>query len=98
MNIPLKSIPEYIIVDTSTPTRPAPVVNGFIRLDQIKQKLAQYLSATYFGPAKSILLRAIRKQYMTTWPGLSVNLINKRLPKSMHTAKGYLESKIHKNN
>ena len=28
---------------------------------------------------------------MTTWPGLPVNLINTHFPKSMHTAKGYLD-------
>ena len=38
---------------------------------------------------RSLLL--VKLTPLNTWPGLSVNLINKYLPKSMHTAKDHLD-------
>ena len=90
-DIPFKSSSEHIPVDKYTPNGPTPVANGVLHLYQTKQELAQYLSATCFDPAPSTLLRAIRKQHMTTWPGLSTNFINERLQKLMHAAKGHLD-------
>ena len=90
-DILLKGNTEDTPLAITSPIKPVPVENGVICLDQTKQELAQYLSATCFGPAPSTLLCAIRKQHLNTWPGLSVNLISKYLPKSMHTAKGHLD-------
>jgi hypothetical protein len=64
-------------------------VNGILRTDKPKQKLATYLHATLGSPAPSMLLRAIRCGHLTTVPGLTTNLISKHLPKSIATTLGH---------
>ena len=74
--------------------RRTPVANGVIRLDQTKSELAQYLSGAMFNPAKSTLVRAVRKKHLITFPGLTTNLISKHLPKSLATSKGHLDQEF----
>ena len=95
-DIPLSSILEHILENISNPNTSTPVASSVLRLDKTKQELAQYSSATCFVPVLSTLLRAIRKKHTTKWSGLTVNLINKHLPKSMHTAKVHLDQEAKK--
>ena len=90
-DIPLSSISEHLSENVPTPNTSTPVANGVLHLDQTKQEFAQYLSAIYMGPVSSTLLRAIRKKHMTTWSGLTINLINKHLLKLIYIAKGHLD-------
>ena len=65
-------------------------INVIIRKDKSKQELARYLHACCFSPTTNTLLAAIKKNFLTTWPGLTVDLIRKHLPASTSTAKGHL--------
>lgn len=63
--------------------------NGILRLDQPKADLASYHHAALGSPVSSTLLRAIRRGHLTTWPGLTTQLIAKHLPKSIATTLGH---------
>ena len=63
--------------------------NGILRLDQSREQLAVYHHTTLGSPAASTLLRAIRRGHLTTFPGLTTQLISKHLPKSVATALGH---------
>jgi hypothetical protein len=63
--------------------------NGILRLDKPKTELAQYFHATLGSPVPSTLIRAIRRGHLTTWPGLTTQLISKHLPKSIATTLGH---------
>jgi hypothetical protein len=63
--------------------------NGILRTDRPKQELAKYLHTTLGSPVPSTLLRAIRSTHLTTFPGLTTNLISKHLPKSLATVLGH---------
>jgi hypothetical protein len=65
--------------------------NGILRLDKTQEELALYHHATLGSPAPSTLLRAIRRGHLTTFPGLTTQLIVKHLPKSIATALGHLD-------
>eukprot|EP00957_Ditylum_brightwellii_P206294 15347724-Ditylum_brightwellii.AAC.1 len=49
-----------------------------------------YLHAAAFFPCIKTWKKAITAGYFTTWPGLTVDMVNKYLDKSMSTAKGHL--------
>ena len=70
------------------------MANGILRKMQTKKELAEYLSAACFNPSPSSFLQAIITKHFMSWPGLIVNLINKCLPKSIATAKGYLDQEF----
>jgi hypothetical protein len=63
--------------------------NGMLGTDQPKQELATHLHTTLGSPVPSTLLRAIRSTHLTTFPGLTTNLISKHLPKSLATVLGH---------
>ena len=74
----------------SLPITPPPhQANGILRTDRPRQELAEYHHATMGSPVSSTLLRAIRRHHLTTFPGLSTNLISKHLPKSLATVLGH---------
>ena len=64
--------------------------NIIIRKDKTKLELAQWLHASCGSPNHSTFIKAIEKGNFISWPGLSVNLINKHLPPNEATAKGHL--------
>ena len=70
------------------------MANGVIRQDQNKQKLAQYLHASRFSPAIYAMLRAIKQNNLTTFPGLISQLISKHLSKNVATSKGHLDQEF----
>ena len=70
------------------------VANGVINLNQTKYELAVYLAAALFNPAKFILLRAICRNHLTTWPGLTAQMIAKHLLQRIATAKGHLDQEF----
>jgi hypothetical protein len=63
--------------------------NGILRLDKPKEELAIYHHAALGSPVPSTLLRAIRQGHLTTFPGLTTELISKHLPKSIATTLGH---------
>ena len=66
--------------------RPTPSnsINVIIRKRQTKQDLATYLHAACFGPKISTLIRAVKNNQFTTWPGLTAKLL-KQLPNNIIT-------------
>ena len=75
----------------SIPLQVPPIhqANGILRLDSSREQLAIYHHATLGSPAPSTLLRAIRRGHLTTFPGLTTQLISKHLPKSIATTLGH---------
>ena len=63
--------------------------NGILRLDLPKQELAVFHHVTLGSPVVSTLLRAIRRGHLISFPGLTVELITKHLPKSVATVLGH---------
>ena len=76
----------WTIPISSAPTHQA---NGILRTDSTKMELAAYLHATLGSPVPSTLIRAIRRGHLTTFPGLTTNLISKHLSKSVATVLGH---------
>ena len=75
-SIPIKSPPSH-------------QANGILRTDKTSHDLAKYHHATLGSPVPSTLLRAIRRGHLTTFPGLTINLISKHLPASIATVLGH---------
>ena len=69
----------------------SPSVKGIIRVDEAKAELAQYLIGACLNPVSCTFLRAIKRNYFTSCPGLTCNLISKHLPKVEATFKSRLD-------
>ena len=67
------------------------MANGGIKVDTTKSELADYYAAMIFNPAKSTLLRAIRKNLLTLWPDLTIRLISKHISKRLAAVQGHME-------
>ena len=67
-----------------------PKMNVILRKDKTKMDLAAYHHASLFSPVHSTLEYAIKNNHLTSWPGLTRNLIVKHLPPIIATAKGHL--------
>ena len=61
-----------------------------IRKKQTHMTLAKYLHASAFSSVKSTFIKAIKKGFLTSWPGLSANLIKKHLPDMEATVLGHI--------
>ena len=66
--------------------------NVIIIKRQTYSDLLQCLYASYLSPTVSTFTNVIKKNNFTSWPGLKVDLINKKLHKSVFTAQGHLSS------
>ena len=56
-----------------------------------KKDLAQYLHQACWSPVTTTWTNAIIKGFLTTFPGLTTNLVSKHLPPSIPTAKGHMQ-------
>ena len=61
-----------------------------IRKKQTHHDLIRYLHAACFAPVPSTWKKAIQNNNFITWPGLTVDLINKHLPPSIATVRGHV--------
>ena len=61
-----------------------------IRKKQTHHDLIRYLHAACFAPVPSTWKRAIKNNNFVTWPGLTVDLINRHLPPSIATVRGHV--------
>ena len=55
-----------------------------------KQNLAVYYHLTLFSPPVSTWVQSIKKNYFSTWPGLTADLVLRYLPKLEYTSYGHL--------
>ena len=70
------------------------MANGIIKVDTTKSELDDYYAATLFNPAKSILLRAICNNLLTSWPDLTTRLIRKHLSKRLADVQGHMDQEF----
>jgi hypothetical protein len=78
---------------TSTPTQTPKrdQINNAYHMTT-KQELIQYLHQCLFCPPKRTLLKAIRNRQLATWPGLTIEAVEKYLPASCPaTDKGHMK-------
>jgi hypothetical protein len=61
-----------------------------LRKRQTNIDLITYLHAACFSPVKSTFIRAIKNNHFSTWPGLTVELVNKTLDNNLPSSKGHL--------
>jgi hypothetical protein len=53
-----------------------------------------YLHKAMFSPTKSALLQVVNKYHLTTWPGLTVEAIDKHLKMTPATAMGHMNQRL----
>ena len=61
------------------------LLNIIIRKNETKYNLARFLHAALGGPVNSTLLKAIKLNFLTTFPGLTQKLITRNLPPQENT-------------
>ena len=61
-----------------------------MRKRQLKQDLAKFLCGALFSARPSTIKKAIKRNFLTTFPGLIEKLIDKHLPLSIATEMGHL--------
>ncbi len=64
--------------------------NSTIRCARYKNELANFYHAVTFSQVPSTFVRAIHRGHFSSWPGLTISLINKHLTKSIATSTGHL--------
>ena len=64
-------------------------MNVILRKDKTKMDLASYDHASLSSPVHSTLEHTIKNNHLTSWPGLTRELIVKRLPAVLATVKGH---------
>ena len=67
-----------------------PSTNVILRKDKTKMDLAAYHHVSLSSPVHSTLDAAINNKQPTSWPRLTRDLIVKKLPPILATAKGHL--------
>ena len=77
-----------IPVQTS-PHQHAHIVNGVIRAKTSKSDLVEFLHKALGSPSISTFVKAIKSGFLSSFPGLTADLVNQHLPKSINTAKGH---------
>ena len=65
-------------------------MNIILRKDKIAQDLEKYFHAACFSPTSRPLINSIKINHFFSWPGLTSELIRKKLPLSIPTAKVHL--------
>ena len=58
---------------------------------KLKKTLVDYHHVSFWSPTHSGRGKAITKKFFTSWPGLSVDLVQKHLKKKQSTILGYLQ-------
>ena len=81
----------HIPLSANQETHCSTQANGAIANTNTKQELATFNHGTLFSPRPSTLLRAIKLNYLNTFPGLTGKLIRTYLPKSLATSQGHLK-------
>ena len=59
-----------------------------------KNELAKFYHQTCFSPTTATWTKAIKRNYFTTWPGLTPKLVTKYLHKSEATAMGHMRQSL----
>lgn len=93
-NMPLQQLPPTTSSSTS-PAMEAPIqLANHVHEMRTKRDLVQYLHRSCGSPVTSTWLKAIEAGFFATWPGLTLDLVRKHLPKSIATAKGHMRQQM----
>ena len=79
---PLKSMTEHNIPDTFR--------DNHVYETKSKQELTLFYHAACFSPTKRTFVDKIKRNDFASWPGLTVELVNKYLPRTEATSKGHI--------
>ena len=82
MAAPLKAMKEQHIPDT--------LRANHVYETKSKQELILFYHAACFSPTKCTFVDAIKRNAFASWPGLTVELVNKYLPRTEATIKGHV--------
>ena len=82
MAAPLRAMTEQHIPDT-------PRANHVYETKS-KQEKTLFYHATCFSPTKRTFVDAIKRNAFASWSGLTVELVNKYLPRTEETIKGHI--------
>ena len=82
MTAPLKSMTEQHIPDTFR--------SNHVYEAKSKQELTLFYHAACFSPTKRTFVDAIKRNDFASWPGLTVEIVNKHLPRTEETIKGHI--------
>ena len=87
---PIPTPPSRRYQPPSIPQFPRQSSNVVLRHDKSRSDLAQYLHAALFSPTQATLLRAIKSNFLISFPNLTAKLIEKHPPPSVFTTAGHL--------
>ena len=85
MTAPLREMTEQHIPDT--------LRANHIYETKSKQELKLFYHAACFSPTKRTFVDAIKRNAFESWLGLTVELVNKYLPRTEATIKGHIRQK-----
>ena len=90
--VPIKDDVKNPNTDTLLIDRPLlkQAVNNVYELASTEKQI-RYLHAALGFPTKATLLKAIRKKFLTSWPGLTTKAVNEFFPDSTETQKGHMK-------
>ena len=77
-----------IVLTSCLPTHS---LNIIIRKNETKYNLARFLHADIGIPTNSTLLHSIKKNYLSTFPGLTTKLITRNLPPQKSTIRAHIK-------
>jgi hypothetical protein len=92
VNIYLDTLLWHINLRKDIPHNPIAAENNVYELRNTRA-LVNYLHKALFSPTKSALIKAIKQGHLTTWPGITADVINKNLKLTPATAMGYRNKK-----
>ena len=82
MAAPLREMKEQHIPDT--------LRENHVYETKSKQELTLFYHAACFSPTKRTFVDAIKRNAFASWPGITVDLVNKYLPITEATIKGHI--------
>ena len=88
VNVPINS--SQLSTTHSHDTSPQHFANGIIRAKTTATDLVDFHHRSLGSPSISTLTQAIQNGFLSSFPGLTTELVRRHLPKSTATAKGHL--------
>ena len=82
MTAPLRAMTEQHITDTFR--------ENHVYEKKSKQELTLFYHAACFSPTKRTFVDAIKRNAFASWPRITVELVNKYLPRAEATIKGHI--------
>ena len=66
--------------------------NGIITNHKTKHDFVQYICGTFWSTNDGTLLNAVQRDFLSSWPEVTPELLRKHLSKSIASAKGHFEN------